>query len=138
MTTFKGSSSVSPGYYLSTRSFGIEVIGERGGTLPGPATRSYVSVPFPLLFLVVPIVGLAFLIFLPLIGFVLLAQAAFYKLTGHVVEGASALAASVVPEHAVGAAYLAGQKEGEKPAEKAAEAAPELEKLEKEIKDKRS
>jgi hypothetical protein len=129
MTTFKGSSKVSPGYYLSTNSFGIEVIGEEGVALPGPATRKYVAIPFPVLFMVVPVVGLGFLIFLPAIGFALLAQAIFYKLTGHVVEGASALAASVVPDHATGAAYLAGQKEGEK----AVEAAPELEKLEKEI-----
>jgi hypothetical protein len=134
MTTFKGNSNVRGGYYLSTRSFGIEVIGEEGGTLPGPASRTYLAVPFPLLFLVVPIVGLAFLIFLPAIGFFLIAQAIVLRLTGHVAEGASALAATVVPDHATGAAYMTGQKEGEKPA---AAPAPELEKLEKEIKEKR-
>jgi hypothetical protein len=133
MATLNGNSSVSPGYYLSTSSFGIEVVGEQGGTLPGPSSRKYLSIPFPALFLVVPVVGLAFLMFLPAIGFVLFGQAIFYKLTGHVVEGASALAASVVPEHAIGAAYLAGQKEGEKPAE----AGAELEKLAKEIEEKR-
>jgi hypothetical protein len=134
MTTFKGSSNVRGGYYLSTNHFGIEVIGEEGGMLPGPASRSYVSIPFPALFLVVPVIGLAFLMFLPAIGFALLGQAIFYKLTGRVAEGASALAATVMPEHAVGAAYLTGQKDGEKPAEAAA---PELEKLEQEIKEKR-
>jgi hypothetical protein len=133
-TTYRGNEKVKGGYYLSTSSFAVEVIGEQGGTLPGPATRKYLAVPFPLLFAVVPVVGLGFLIFLPAIGFALIGQAIFYKLTGHVAEGASALAATVVPDHATGAAYLAGQKEGDKPAE----AAPELEKLEEEIKEKRS
>jgi hypothetical protein len=134
MTTLKGNSNVPGGYYLSTSSFAIEVIGEQGGTLPGPATRKYLSVPFPLLFLVIPVVGLAFLMFLPAIGFVLFAQAIALKLTGRVAEGASALAATVVPDHATGAAYMTGQKEGEKPA---AAPAPELDKLEQEIKEKR-
>ena len=37
MATVNGNSSVSPGYYLSTKTFGIEVIGNEGGTLPGPS-----------------------------------------------------------------------------------------------------
>jgi hypothetical protein len=139
MATHTGNSKVHGGYYLSTSSFGIEVIGEAGGTLPGPATRKYVAVPFPALFLVVPVVGLAFLMFLPLIGFGLLAQALYYKVTGHVAEGASALAATMVPDQATGAAYLTGQKGAEPGAEKpAAPPSPELEQLERELKDRRS
>jgi hypothetical protein len=134
MTTIQGNSNVRGGYYLSLSSFGIEVIGEEGGTLPGPAARKYLSVPFPLLFLVIPVIGLAFLMFLPAIGFVLFAQAIALKLTGRVAEGASALAATVVPDHATGAAYMTGQKEGEKAAEAPA---PELDKLEQELKEKR-
>ena len=135
MTTTTGNSSVSPGYYLSTKTFAIEVIGEEGGTLPGPSSVKYVAVPFPLLFLVVPVIGLAFLMFLPAIGFVLFAQAVALKLTGHVAEGAGALAATVAPDLATGAAYMAGHKEGEKPA---AKVTPEIEELEKEIGEKRS
>ena len=135
MATFTGNSSVSGGYYLSTKTFGIEVIGNDGGTLPGPSTVKYVAVPFPLLFLVVPVIGLAFLMFLPAIGFVLLAKAAAMRLTGHVAEGASSLAATVAPDLATGAAYMAGHKDEEKPEEKVT---PEIEKLEKEIKEKRS
>ncbi len=135
MATFNGNSSVSGGYYLSTKSFAIEVIGNEGGTLPGPATAKYIAVPFPLLFAVVPVVGLAFLMFLPAIGFALFGQAIAMKVTGHVAEGATNLAATVAPDLATGAAYMTGHKEGEKPAEKAA---PELEKLAKEIEEKRS
>ena len=135
MATFTGNSSVPGGYYLSTKSFAIEVVGNDGGTLPGPASVKYVAVPFPLLFAVVPVIGLAFLMFLPAIGFVLFAKAVALRLTGHVAEGASSLAANIAPGVATGAAYMTGHKDEEKPAGKVT---PELEKLEKEIEEKRS
>ena len=135
MTTFSGNSSVNGGYYLSTKTFGIEVIGNEGGTLPGSSDMKYVAVPFPLLFAVVPVVGLGFLMFLPAIGFALFGQALVMKLTGHVAEGASALAATVAPDLATGAAYMAGHKDEEKKATE--KVTPEIEKLEKEIEEKR-
>ena len=132
MATFHGNSNVPGGYYFSMKNFNVEVIGDEGGTLPGDASAKYVSIPFPALFLVVPVVGLAFLMFLPAIGFFLLAKAVVLKVTGHVAEGATSLAATVTPDLATGAAYMTGKKEGE-PAEKS----DELEKLEKEIEEKR-
>jgi hypothetical protein len=135
MATFTGNSSVNGGYYLSTKTFGIEVIGDEGGTLPGPATVKYIAVPFPLLFVVVPVVGLAFLMFLPAIGFALFGKAVVMRLTGHVAEGATSLAANIAPDLATGAAYMTGHKDEEKAAGKVT---PELEKLEKEIEEKRS
>jgi hypothetical protein len=134
MTTYNGNSKVKSGYYFSTRKLAIEVIGDDGGTLPGPAEARYVAVPFPLLFVLAPVVGLAFLMFLPFIGFALLGVAIFRRITGHVGEGAAALAATVAPSHATGAAYLGG-REGEKPA---GEVSEELKKLEDEVKAKRS
>jgi hypothetical protein len=133
MKTYSGSSDVKGGYYLSMRSFGVEVIGEEGGRLPGGPTARYVSVPFPLLFLVVPLAGLAYLMVMPLIGLALLATAGFKRITGHVSEGADALAATVAPPQATGAAYLGG-REGE---EKNGKVSAEVEKLEKEVADKR-
>ena len=106
-----------------------------GGTLPGPASVKYVAVPFPLLFVVVPVVGLAFLMFLPMIGFALFGKAIAMRVTGQVAEGASSLAANIAPDLATGAAYMTGHKDEEKPAEKVS---PELEKLQKEIEEKRS
>jgi hypothetical protein len=134
MATINGNSKVNGGYYLSLSKLAIEVVGEGGGTLPGPADARYVAVPFPLLFLVTPVIGLAFLMFLPLIGFILLAQATALKISGRVFKEAGALAASVGPVQAHGAAYLGG-KEGEKPAEKVS---PELEQLEKEVEARRN
>jgi len=134
MTTFNGNQAVQGGYYLSMKSFGVEVVGDEGGRLPGTADCRYVRVPFPALFLIVPVVGLAFLVFLPAIGMVLLAKAIVMKVTGHVAEGATGLAATIAPDHATGAAYMTGKKEGEQ----ADEENPELDKLEKEIEEKRS
>jgi hypothetical protein len=133
MATFNGNGSVPGGYYLSMKTFGVEVIGNEGGTLPGDASVKYVRVPFPALFLVVPVVGLAFLIFLPAIGVYLFGKALVMKVTGHVAEGATGLAATIAPDHATGAAYMTGKKEGEA----ADEENPELEKLEEEIEKKR-
>jgi len=133
MTTYRGNQKVQSGYYFSTNTLGVEVIGEGGGTLPGACTTRYLSVPFPALFVIAPVVGLAFLIFLPLIGFVLLAVALGKRVTGHVSREAGALAATVAPPHATGAAYLGG-REGE---EKNEQVSPEIEKLEKEVSDQR-
>ena len=132
MTTVNGNQAVQGGYYFSMKTFGVEVVGDEGGTLPGDASARYVRVPFPALFLIVPVVGLAFLMFLPAIGLFLFAKAIVMKVTGHVAEGASSLAATVAPDMATGAAYMTGKKEGEK-----AEQDPALEKLEKEIEEKR-
>jgi hypothetical protein len=134
MTTFNGNQQVQSGYYFSTNTLGVEVIGEAGGRLPGAASTRYVSVPFPALFVIIPVVGLAFLIFLPLIGFGLIGYALVRRITGHVAKEATAFAATVAPPQATGAAYLGG-REGEKKNEKVT---PEIEKLEQEISDKRN
>ena len=133
MTTYRGNQKVKSGYYFSTSTLGVEVISEDGGTPPGGPSAKYHSVPFPALFVIAPVVGLAFLIFLPLIGFVLLAVALGKRVTGHVSREAGALAATVAPPHATGAAYLGG-REGE---EKNEQVSPEIEKLEKEVSDQR-
>jgi hypothetical protein len=133
MTTFNGNQQVKSGYYFSTNTLGVEVVGEGGGKLPGASTTRYVSVPFPALFLIVPVVGLAFLIFLPLIGFALLGYALVQRVTGHVAKEATAFAATVAPPQATGAAYLGGH-EGQKKNEAVA---PEIEKLEQEVSSQR-
>jgi len=139
MTTFRGSTNVEAGYYFSMTSWNVQVVPPEGGTLAGPATGKFLRIPFPLLFAVVPFVGLAFLIFLPFIGFALFAYAIVRRVTGHVSEQAGALAATISPDMATGAAYLAGAKGEEKGAEQpAAKPTPELEQLEKEIEAKRA
>ncbi len=133
MTSYNGNSKVKSGYYFSMSTLAVEVVGEDGGTLPGASTTRYFAVPFPLLFVVIPVVGLAFLMFLPFIGFALLGLAMAKAVTSRLHERAGAFAATVAPPHATGAAYLGG-REGE---EKNEAVTPEIERLEKEVAEKR-
>ena len=131
-----GGMQVGGGYYWNPRNWEVEVIPNEGGRIRGSADTSYVKVPFPVLFVIVPVLGATFLMFLPFIGFGLLAYAGAKKLTGSVKQGATELASTVQPGHfATGAAYFTG-KEGE---EKKGEApkSPELEKLAKEIQERK-
>jgi hypothetical protein len=133
MTTYSGNQQVQSGYYFSTRTLGVEVIGDQGGRLPGDTTTRYVAVPFPALLAIAPVVGLGFVLSLPLVGFALVGYAMVRRVTGHVSERAGAFAATVAPPQATGAAYLGG-REGEKKNE---DVSPEIEKLEKEVSDQR-
>jgi hypothetical protein len=134
MANYTGNTKVNGGYYFCPRTWNVNVVPSEGGTLPGPAGARYIKVPFPLLFLVVPVIGLAFLIFLPFIGFALFAWAIAKRISGGLRRSATELAATVSPGTATGAAYMTG-KEGEEPAEKVSE---ELEKMEKTIEEKRA
>ncbi len=133
MAKHTGGMQVGGGYYWNPGNWEVEVVSDEGGKLRGSADTSYVKVPFPVLFVIVPVLGATFLMFLPVIGFALLAYAAAKKVTGGVKQGATELAATVQPGHfATGAAYFTG-KEGEEKKEGAAAKSPELEKIEKEI-----
>jgi hypothetical protein len=132
MAKYTGGEKVGGGYYWNTRNWEVEVVPSEGGRLKATdGTR--VKVPFPVLFVIVPLLGALFLMFLPLIGFALFAYAIVKKVTGGVKQGATELAATVQPgSFAAGSAYFTGKPgEEEKKAEGAASA--ELDKLEKEI-----
>ena len=132
MARYTGGTKVEGGYYWNTSSWAVQVVSSEGGRLEGAETVKYVKVHFLALFLIVPVLGALFLMFLPFIGFGLFVYAVAKRLTGGVAKGATELASTVQPgSFAAGSAYFTG-KEGEG---KGAEApkSPELEKLEKEI-----
>jgi len=132
MAKYTGGTAVEGGYYWNTSSWAVEVVSSEGGRLEGAAAAKYVKVPFPALFLIVPVLGALFLMFLPFIGFGLFAYAIAKRLTGSVAKGATELASTVQPGNfAAGAAYFTG-KEGEAKGAEAPKSA-ELAKLEKEI-----
>ncbi len=132
MAKYSGGKQVGGGYYWNPRSWEVEVVPNEGGRLEGAAETSYVKVPFPLLFVIVPVLGALFLVFLPFIGFALFAYAIAKKVTGGVKRGATELASTMVPGgFAAGEAHFTG-KPGEE-AEGEAPKSPEIERLEKEI-----
>ncbi len=133
MARYESGMKVGGGYYWNTRSWAVEVVPSEGGRLEGGIGARYVKVPFPVLFVIVPTLGALFLMFLPLIGFALFAYAIAKKLAALVKGSTTELAATVQPGgFAPGSAYFTGKPEEKKePAE--APGSAELEKLEREI-----
>jgi hypothetical protein len=68
MKRYFGSEWVKAGYYLSPARRRIESIGKEGGELPGEAGARYFRIPLPILMMVSPILGAAYVILLPVIG----------------------------------------------------------------------
>jgi hypothetical protein len=68
MTTYTGNQEVDPGLYLNTRRFTIASI-EHRSALPGIEDDHYRRIPLLLMLAAAPLVGLIYVIFLPLIGF---------------------------------------------------------------------
>jgi hypothetical protein len=68
MRRFHGNETVEPGLYLNLRQLAFESVDE-ARPLPGAATDVFRRVPMLLLFIAAPLLGLVYVIFLPLIGF---------------------------------------------------------------------
>lgn len=133
MARFAGGTQVEGGYYWNPRNWEVEVVGNEGGTLSGSADHKFLKVPFLLLFAIVPMMGVMFMIALPAIGFALFFWAIAKKLTGGVKESAKELASTVTPGWQPGEAHFTG-----KPGEEGHRTTPELEKLEKDIAEKKA
>ncbi len=133
MAKYTGGEKVGGGYYWNTRTWEVELVGDEGGRLRDPDGARYLKVHFLALFAIVPILGALFLMFLPFIGFALLAYAIAKKIAGAVTQGTTELAATVQPGHfAAGNAYFTG-KPGEEEKKGEAPKSAELDALEKEI-----
>ena len=133
MTTFESNAAVKSGYYFNPVTMNLLPVERDGGRLPNEK-GSWIAVPTVLALALTPILGAAFLMFLPMIGFVLCAEAAGKKIAGAFASSAGDL---VAPGYAPGMAHLTGKEASEAKKEGEAKAAPELEKLQKEIEEKR-
>lgn len=80
MKETKGGTRVPAGFYFNTKSWEIVTVsGRTGGGLPGDAKAHYLKIPAVLMLAAAPVLGAGFVIFLPLVGFALLARAALKK-----------------------------------------------------------
>jgi hypothetical protein len=114
-TTHRGNQQVQSGYYLNTARFTVAPIAADGDALPaGPG--EWRRIPTAMALLLTPVLGLAFLLFLPLIGFVVTAQAALAPMLGLLHGSAGDLAATMTGHHEPGQAHLAGQLGSPRPA----------------------
>jgi hypothetical protein len=109
MARFNGGSSVPGGYYWNPRRGSVTPVREDGDVLPGTPADRYVRIHWLAALLLAPIVGGLFVVFLPFIGFAMLFQWAFRKLTGTAREGARDLAATVVPGWRPGEVHMTGR-----------------------------
>jgi hypothetical protein len=73
MTTYTGTQNVEAGLYYSARPFKLTTM-DQNGPLPGADDRIYHRVPMILMLALAPLLGLAFVIFLPFIGFAMVAR----------------------------------------------------------------
>ncbi len=138
MAKYTGGMQVGSGYYWNASNWEVEVFAEAGKLKAAAGTR-YVKVPFPVLFVIVPTLGALFLMFLPMIGFALVAYAMAKKLAGAFTQGATELAATVQPgQFAAGSAYFTGKPEEKKEGSPEAAKGSELEKLEREIAERKA
>jgi hypothetical protein len=78
MTTYTGNQIVETGLYYAARPFRLTSVDERG-PLPGTEDRTWHRVPMILMLALAPLLGLAFVIFLPFIGFAMVARMAGEK-----------------------------------------------------------
>lgn len=81
MTTYTGTQNADAGLYYTVRPFTLTTL-DQNGPLPGAADRLYHRVPMILMLALAPLLGLAFVIFLPFIGFAMVARIAGEKAVG--------------------------------------------------------
>ena len=95
-TTYESGSAVLSGYYLNPASWHVEPVAHDGGQLPAGRGR-WMRVPTAAALALVPVLGAAFLIFLPLIGFFVILHALASAVMKVFHASATDLAATVSP-----------------------------------------
>ena len=139
MTT-TGGTAVRSGYYWNVGKWEIVPVENDGERLPGEHGEKFLRIPVILVLALLPLLGGLFVVFLPVIGFALTIHAAVRPIAGLFKRTAKELASTVTPGWRPGEAHLTGSRtEEESKEEKGPPVANErLEKLEKEIEEKRT
>jgi hypothetical protein len=110
MARQKGNTLVRHGFYWNLQKWEMTMIPRHGGVLPGTAAEGYFRIPTPMFLVLAPLMGLLYVVFLPVIGFALV-LGHLGKVAG---EGIKALFMKVVvtvsPDWQPGEAYLAARR----------------------------
>jgi hypothetical protein len=123
MKRYYGNQAVDPGIYFCPKDFAFKSMDD-SGRLPGTGDELYWRVPALAMLAVAPVIGLLYVIFLPLVGFVMLGAVVFEKLAAVAREGAARAVPLLRPAWQPARAFLARGK-ARKPEEKAAAREPE-------------
>ena len=117
MARFNGGSRVAGGYYWNPRHWSVTPVAGDAGTLPGGSSDRYLRIHWLVALLLAPLLGGLFVVFLPFIGFAMLFQWVFQKVTGTARDGARDLAATVTPGWRPGEVHMTGRAMDAKHAE---------------------
>jgi hypothetical protein len=138
MTTMTSGAAVKSGYYLNLSRWAIEPVAKDGGRLP-EGRGTWTKIPTVAALALVPILGATFLMFLPFIGFALVAQAMVAPVMNLFHASASDLAATMHPGWRPGEAHFTGKADESAGTEEKGPTSQgeRLESLEREIAEKR-
>lgn len=105
-----GGELVGPGLYLRLRTGQLVDVDEEEPLLPGDREQRYLKAPLPLVLLVGPAMGLAYVVFLPLAGFAVVLSYMGYLLVWRPARaiGQSVQGLLAAPAWRFGISYLAG------------------------------
>lgn len=137
MTNFKGGTAVQSGYYLNLSRWAIQPVSRDGERLP-ESQGEWIAIPTVAALALTPILGATFLMFMPLIGFVLALQALAAPMMRAFRSSAQDLAATVSPGWQPGEAHFTGTAaKGGAPGDGPAAGDEALDALEREIERRR-
>jgi hypothetical protein len=112
-----GGTQVRGGFYFNLHGLRVVAVSGKSGTLTGTAHERFFRIPALAVLLLAPILGGMFVVFLPIIGFVLVGQHMLRVAGRGVRRMFGSVAGNVAPASRPGPSYLAG-KPDEKPAAK--------------------
>lgn len=112
-----GGTQVKGGFYFNLRGLRVVAVSGKTGMLAGAAHERFTRIPALAVLLLAPILGGMFVVFLPVIGFVLVGQHTLRLASRGVRRMFGSVAGNVAPAWRPGESYLAG-KADEKPTAK--------------------
>jgi hypothetical protein len=108
MTKRIGGTAAKNGFYWNLGKWEMTLVPKQGGMLPGDASDRYLKVPVIGLLVVAPLMGAAYAMFLPFIGFAMLFTFLGKKALAMGRSEAVGVAATMTSNWRPGEAYLAG------------------------------
>ena len=134
MARHNGGDTVKAGFYFNLDAWTVTTLSGEGGVLPGAAIERYLRVAAPLLFVLGPLMGALYAMFLPFIGIAMVLQYVGRLAADTLRYLVRATLAATAPAWRPGTAHLSGDDARKKDADASGEAPHErLDAIEKEI-----
>lgn len=133
MLRHQGGEQVKAGFYFNAQSWEITTLSGQGGVLAGTTDTRFLRLPLPVLLVAAPLMGAAFAMFLPFIGFAMVADYAVRQAWGAGREALQGATVALSPRTRAGEAYFTGSDAEQATGEQTPEAEAKLKELEKAV-----